>query len=364
MCVKKAIQLLVIILAIITIINLSGCSNKAITEYTPEQVVSNALAEEGKYIEYYGESIMTIEDNKEEKQTISLKEWRNEDKQKVIGEEDKYRFEVLLTEDSMLFYDSLENEVMDLNSLSGNLPQTSPQEQASEFLKSLEETHDIKMIGEEKIVNRATYHLKATAKNDANLFGDADLYIDKEKWLVLKMKVISGDSTVDVEYTKIDFKSKLADSIFKLDLPDDVSVEDVSEASGKMVEKTLSIAEIGEGLSEPFLFFKEDEYKIKEIKSTKSKDKHTLDSVEISYTDGEYPMFTLSIIKSDDNESGKERSEDSIKIRGHTGHLFEFNQSKIIMWEEDNILYSIDILNPNINVEEILALTKNMELTN
>src|SRR5699024_12095585 len=61
----------------------------------------------------------------------------------------------------------------------------------------------------------------------------------KEHWVVLKMKTISGDVQNNMEYTTIDFDEKLDESVFQLDLPDEVAIESLDDLSDGYLEEEI-----------------------------------------------------------------------------------------------------------------------------
>src|SRR5699024_974778 len=110
-----------------------------------------------------------------------------------------------------------------------NLNQSTPKEQAMKLLEWITDTHELSSEGEEELIGRTTYHLKAKEKDPGTLLGDQEIWIDKETWIVLKMISKSGDDTSTITYTTIDFEADITDDIFVLDLPDDAQIQDLGE---------------------------------------------------------------------------------------------------------------------------------------
>ena len=69
----------------------------------------------------------------------------------------------------------------------------SPKEKAEMMLDAIKDTHKMTLVGEEKVIGRDTYHLKAEAKDKDSLYGDQEIWVDKENWFILKTVANSGD---------------------------------------------------------------------------------------------------------------------------------------------------------------------------
>src|SRR5699024_10551899 len=123
--------------------------------------------------------------------------------------------------------------------------QPSPKEQVNNLLEMVRDTHEISSEGEAEIAGRDTYHLVAKAKEENTLFGDQELWIDKENWMVLKM----------IFYTKIDFNTKILADTFTLDLPDDMEMKNLDDMSN---ESEITLEEAKENIG-AFHYFPENE---------------------------------------------------------------------------------------------------------
>lgn len=187
---KKRLKL-IIGLSILVIISI-GCSNK-VSQFSPEQVIDNALAESSGYESFYAEYEITISNKNEEIDRLTIKEWR--DSERVRVEVDGVDSKSVSTYDGLQFilYDETNNQVIIEEEDSFEFTQMSMKEQAELLLELISESYETEVVGEEGIAGRNTFHLKATQKNDAALFGEQELWIDKDNWLVLKMISTSGD---------------------------------------------------------------------------------------------------------------------------------------------------------------------------
>src|SRR5699024_4642831 len=182
----KTIKKLRMILLGVMILGLFGCSSET-KQYSPDQVINNALEEKDLPGAYYGETESTTSEKGEKVDQYIMKEWRSDD--------GKARVEATNKDGS--------DESIAVND--GN-----------EFI-----SYEV----EAEIAGRDSYHLVAKAKEENTLFGDQELWIDKENWMVLKMIFNTGDSKTEMVYTKIDFNPRIPADTFTLDLPDDVEMK-------------------------------------------------------------------------------------------------------------------------------------------
>src|SRR5699024_7270000 len=90
-------------------------------------------------------------------------------------------------------------------------------------------------------------------KGEKSLYGRQEMWIDKENWLLLKTTSNSGDSRVTLEYTTIEMDPKMDDSVFEIDVPDDVIVEEYDDA----MEEVITLEEGIEKLGSPFMYIKD-----------------------------------------------------------------------------------------------------------
>lgn len=234
-------------------------------------------------------------------------------------------------------------------------------EQAELSLELISESHETEVVGEEEIAGRNTFHLKATQKNDAALFGEQELWIDKENWLVLKMISNSGDMVTMSEYKHVDFNADITDDLFVIDLPEDVEMLDTS---GMEAEEVREIAEAVEKIGQSFLYVPEtDEYLIEGIEFTDLGEKHK--EVNVTYSKDSGPYFDLAIIDStigDDDDFDIDIGGKTVDIRGEKGNYFEMDDFRIVSWEEAGLNYSVQLFDSNLMLEDVQVILGTMEL--
>nr|WP_106780175.1 outer membrane lipoprotein carrier protein LolA [Lysinibacillus timonensis] len=333
---------------------LFGCSTSS-TDYSPESVIEHVLADANTAHSYYGESVMKINDGSPD---IYTKEWRTSDgKMRMEASNDKAE-ELSITVNNgqeVISYEELSNTVYTF-SLDDNYQPPSLKEQAEILLQAVKDTHTIKLVGEEKLLNRDVYHIKAEVKEGNSLYGDIEFWVDMENWFVLKTKSTSGDTVVELEYTKIDYDAEMKDSLFTLDIPEDAKINDLDEMDD--VDLFNTVEEAYNKFGKPFLYVQENrELKIEQIEYM-SFGNDVPGELTLTYFKNNLPYFTLSIFEIQEENTpfigGGE------KIRGLQGEKMDLDGFRLLNWAEDGLGYSVILDHPDLTFEEANRLLNGM----
>lgn len=346
---------------------LLGCASEA-GQFSPEEVINNALKEKGSVESYYAEAEWTtLESGEKTEQTLS-KEWRSEDgKVRVeMQNEDGSGVNVSVTDGNvfMLYMEENKEAFMSEDPELQELNQSSPKDQALASLELISDTHELSSEGEEEILGRTAYHLKATAKEEGQLLGDQEIWIDKENWLVLKTVLQSGDDAIEMVYTMLDFDVNILEDTFTLDLPDDVHIQTLEDMDDS---KEVTLNEAVEELGSHFYYFPEqDDIEIDSIELSE------LDWVEINrmeiditYTKDSLPLFSVGIFESED-ELGEEDmlpGDELVTIRDQDGFYTDMDGFRMVVWQEDGLNYSLLFVDPGFSLEDLQQLAETMEVT-
>jgi outer membrane lipoprotein-sorting protein len=342
---------------------LFGCSSDG-NQFSPEEVLNKALDDDTASIAYYAEAEMKTYENGTIVENLMLKEWVSEDGKRRTETESKQGGDTSIAVNDgkkLISYLPDQNQAFIIEAeKSLALNQFSPKEQAEQLLSMIQETHEIELGGEEKVAGRDTYKISAKAKDKASLWGDQELWIDKEHWMVLKMVIRSGDTTTEMEYTKVDFKARIPPSTFTLDLPEDVELADLDDlAKGQ----TVTLSEAAESIGHPFLHFPETNgLTIVNIELYDLKGELNRKEVNIDYVKEGLPYLSLTVFPSPENEEETELfpGEEEITVRGQPGTWMDMDQFRSLVWQEEGITYSILLNNPNLTKDELLSLTESM----
>lgn len=342
-------------------LGLAACSSGD-NQYSPEQVINNAMKENEEPLAYYAESTMSMTAEEEQ---IQLKEWRSKDgKVKVETEgatEEEQGVTVNDGQTITMYQESLNQAFVsdDGEMLAALAP--SPKEQAHQLLKMIGDSHTISIDGEEKIAGRDAYHLVAKAKEKDTLFGDQELWVDKENWFVLKSISESGDDRVEIEYTKVEFNKEFPDETFTIELPEGTDIQNLDDMNET---SEVSIDEAAESVGKPILYFPEENgWVIENIEMDDIKGELNRVEINIEYIKEETPLLSLSLFKTpEDLDDTKMPGEESVDVRGVEGTIIEMEGFRNLSWVEDGITYSILLNDPDVTFEEVIEWANDMEL--
>lgn len=347
---------------------LIGCSFEG-SQYSPEQVVQNALKEVTSPGAYYSESETIYRAKGEDTEHFISKEWHGNDGQIRIESASttgEHKMIVVNNGTTVTMHDMDKNQAMiyEDDPESPSMTRPSLKEQANILLKMIEDTHTLAVEGEEKIADRASYHLVAKPKKENTLLGNMELWIDKENWMVLKIISKSGDSSLETVYTKIELDIDIPSEKFTLELPEDIDMLDLEMADNTT---EITLAEAIENMAQPFLYFPEaDGRKIDKIELSKLEGIVNRIELDIEYIKDDLPLLSLSVFEASeeiDDEETLMPGEESVTIRNQEGTSMEVGDFRIIYWQENGISYSVMPIDPNVSLEEVIEMTNEMELT-
>lgn len=358
-------KLTLIAMSALAIILLIGC--QSMKQFSPEQVIANAL-EESSDITYYGEIFFTtnISDNEEE---LTMKEWRTAEKTRLELTSETESILVVYDGSAIYMLDEMLEEAVIYNGEASSEFYLDPREQVELLLETVQDTHKIETVEDETIAGRETIHMKATKlEGEKSIVGDLEFWIDKEHWVVLKLKSINGEVYYDMEYSKIDFNEKIEDSIFEYEIPEGVEVQEIDSDYDEGVE--ISLEEIPAQFEQSVLYIPndEDQHKIETISLTEIKGNLSYKDVTIDYKqeDG-LPLMSLTLMKAGEELTEEEKTMleqigEKVTVRGNEGFFIEEKDVvRSLSWIEDSMSYSIHIIDPNLTLEKVLQWTEKMK---
>lgn len=341
---------------------LIGCT-PSFNEYSPDQVIQNALKEKNNIPAYYAESQWITTERGEIIETITMKEWSSPDGRKrveVSGNDESDNGITVNDGAQIMTYIPKDNKAYLFGQELASLNQQSPKEQAEQMLKMIQDTHDIEVLGEDVIAGRKAFHLKATVKKEKSFIGNEEIWIDKETWLILKTKSKSSEVSVEWKYTKIEFNPRLSEELFTIDLPDDVEIKSFDN----MVDmREVTLEEAKAQLGKSFLYFPEtNELKIDYIELVDLGNDMKHEEITIEYENNGLPILSLSIFETppDTDEQQLESlfSEKALTVRGLDMKWSE--ELRLIRWVEDGLSYSAIVLDPNLSLAQLTKLLEDM----
>lgn len=344
----------VAIISMLTI-SLSACNGEVGT-ITPQEIIENVVKENKEPISYYAESTTTLSDGS----SFTMKEWKENTgkmRAEVVDHEGNSTYSV--NDGSNIWtYNSESNEVItfDFQNAGGDSWNKSPSEQAKILLKSIESTHKIEIVGNEKLLKRDVIHVKATPnEQESNLFGEFEMWIDKETWFILKSIVKFDSEPTTQEYTKFEINPQFEKGKFDFEIPDGAEIVNLDELSEELILKDVN--EAAQYIEKPFYYVEnQNNVQLNDIGVFWMKDIPA--QLTFNYINNDLPYFSLVVTPVD--EENKKYSGEGIKVKGQEGTLEEYGEFRSISWVEDGIGYAVLIDSVDVTTEEVLQLLESM----
>lgn len=333
---------------------LLGACTDATSNLTPQEIIDQAVQETTTLTAYYGEYVMDLGDG----QSTVIKEWVNGSQRRMELQGGDNEHLISVNDGKVLrILDVNENIVQEYNfSEEDTNPfiTQSPKEQATMMLRLVEDTHEISVVGQEKIAGRNTYHIIAQAQEEG-LFGDLEIWVDKENWMVLKSISNSADIKVVTEFTHFDVSPKFEADQFVLKIPEGAVIE---QQEMNLTFEQVELEVVKEQLG-AFLVFNEDDLTLESIQDYGS-EAHV--EYALNYSKNGEKWLTLSVFPTVETDEGDSLGEEKITIRNIEGEKLELGEFRLISWVENNLSYSVIIDHPDIEFEEIYELIEKMVL--
>lgn len=345
-------------------LTLVGCNenenNKMTKAIIPEEIITRVVGSNEKSSSYYGEAKIENYENKKKTYEYVMKEWVSSDnKERTDIISDSENSIVVSDGKTIAIYMKNENELIKSSVLKNNSIPKNSKDMVMNELERINKTHLIENKGEEKLNERKVYHLYGKPKNSNSLFGDVEYWIDKERWFIVKSITNSGNITICMEYTKLDFDVDIDDKIFNIDMPKDVKITNTDEMEEN---KIITVDELSSKLGIKPLIYKDNDYKLNRIEYIKGNDLTDDEFTEV-YTDiNDIEAFSISVFKKRSIENDEIFSnEQKLKVRNTEGLCMESNDFKIISWNENGLTYNVFTIAPNINTEQLKEIVEKLK---
>ena len=335
--------------ALILTLSLAACSNTE--DYSPQEILNQAMQETSELTSYYGEYKIIMNDGTE----VQSKQWEKNGKNRVevidsTGEESF----AINDGKTLTSYTKSTNTaiIIELGEGSEGMVQPTLKEQALRVLEQIKDSHKVTIGNDEKIAGHDTYHLIAKAKESKSLFGDMEIWVDKKTWMTLKSITSSGDLTVTSEFTKFEPNAKIDDARFVADLPEDVIIDTDTIQLPAEITLEEAIEKLGSFLIVP----ESTGYTLEMIEDMNMEE---TGEIALTYVKDDQ-QFSLSVFKP---LEPLDTEEEMIEVRGVQGSVMDLEVFKLIQWDEQGLRYNVMLNDPDLTIEQILPIIEQMEFT-
>lgn len=346
-----------LIIASVFTLLLGGCSQGM--NVSAEEIIHNAIESEKEVIDYTGVSEMKLFEGEELLDHVIIEEFVAGEKRKVVTTNELLQQENVALNDGekMLMYDEASGQAheMDLTGL-GDLAGTGPKDQFKSMMEMMNDSHTYELVGEEKVMDFDTYHIRLKADEEDSLLGDMELWVDQKTWFIVKFTSETGDTRSELTYTELDFSPEFAEDTFTINIPEDVEIKDMKE---EFAPDTVTLEAATEALGQEFLVFSKEDVELTNIVMYEPVGELNRYELDLTYnTKDGIPLFSLSIFPAPE-DMPIEASD--IEIRGNAAEYEEMIHA--YLWDEDGLRYSLLITNPDVDQEEVLGMTERMVLS-
>lgn len=350
---KRKWNVYLILLSVMTLI-LGGCSENM--KVSAEEIIHQVIESEKEITDYRGTAEMKLFEGDELIEHAILEEYAEGNKRKISQTDQLLNNETITVNDGekLFIYDKGNKEAFEMDiSEMGEVPGNSPKEQFTSMIDMMKDSHSIELVGEEEMVGFDTYHIRLSANETDSLLGDMEVWVDQDTWFVVKIISESGDSRSEFTYTELDVAPEFKEETFQIDIPNDVEIKNLKEEFGA---NAVTTEEAIEALEQDFLVFNEENLELVDIQMHDFSEQLERYEVELTYhSKDSIPMFILSIFPTPED---MKIESSSLEIRENPAEYDEVINS--YLWDEDGLRYSLIIMNPDLEREEIIEWTEAM----
>ncbi|QAS54297.1 LolA family protein [Halobacillus litoralis] len=344
---------------------LGACSAEEVSQYSPDQIVANAVEKESDMKRYYMKAEFNVLRGDEQIDDSTMEQWTDTEnnRTKVVSKTAGGEVSKSVNDgEKVIFYSDLQGEAYEMEApeLASSVTGQNQREQIEQTLEQTRQTHDIELVGEEKVNGFNTYHIKAVPKEEGGIRGEEEYWVTTEHWFVVKF--VSETDDIDMEYNVSELKvdPSFDDQTFTIDLPEGVEVlpfEDMDPS------EEITIEEVGSAYGQPVLTLMDGAYQRVKIDQIEMEN---FDRTEVNqeYEKDGYQQFTLTVFEAPEDEEmalglGE---EEELEVRG-TKAIYTEDVITTLTWEEEGLRYSLLAQNPDLTKDEIIEIVEKLEYT-
>ncbi|MCA0970530.1 hypothetical protein LCM20_08030 [Halobacillus litoralis] len=353
-------------LAISCGILLGACSAEEAAQYSPDQIVAQAVEKDSAVKGYYLKGQMEVFNVDQQIDDSTMEQWTDNEngRTKIITEAANGDISKTVNDgEKVITYSALQDAAyeIDVPEEDQGLAPQSQRAQIEQRLEMTRETHDIELIGEEEWNGFDTYHIKAVPKEEGKgMTGVEEYWLTTDDWFIVKSMTESGDITVNYSVSELEINPSFDETTFQIELPEGIEVQPFEEMDPS---EDVTLEEAAAVYEQPLLTVKNDAYQLEKVNSFYMK---SFDRTEVSqefHKDG-FLQFTLSSFESpDESLSLGFGEEEELEVRG-TKAVYTTDIITNLVWDENGLRYSLLIQNPEITKEQLLEIVENLTPVN
>ncbi len=320
---------------------LGGCAEKDMLSMSGDEMIEKVVSAETEPASYYAEGVMKIWADDKLTNTMQIKEW-------VDGETGRKRTETsengnvsyaVNNGKKIIIYEKETGAAysMDASSVSQQPNQTQKQILLDQ-LERLRTTHDVNMMGQEKLHGQDVIHIELTPKEEGAFSISSEYWVDPKTWMIVKVNSAYGDGKSEMVYDPIQYDPEFTKDTFVIDIPKEVDVKDLTDM---MQNSEVTLEEAEKALEQPFLQDMSGEFELSRIEMSTSRGELSRDEVTLYYVSNDKVEVSLTVFKMPEENVDDTLIPDEaeIKVRNTEGSYMKSIRN--ISWSENGLRYSI-----------------------
>ncbi|MMZ61849.1 hypothetical protein D1872_240200 [compost metagenome] len=243
----------------------------------------------------------------------------------------------------------------------GQQPEQTQKQMLVDQLERLRDSHDVDMMGREKLQGQDVIHIKLTPKEEGTLSISSEYWVDPKTWMIVKVISTYGDEKSEMVYDPIQYDPEFSEDTFVIDIPKEVDVKDLNDLTQN---SEVSLEEAEQALGQPFLQNMNGELELSRIEMTSLGGELSRDEVTLYYVNNDKVEVSMTVFKAPD-EDGDDTllpDESEVEVRDTEGSYMKSIRN--ISWTENGLRYSIMGENEEWTKEKLQAWAKDLKLPN
>lgn len=343
---------------------LGGCAEKEMLGLSGDEMIEKVVAAETKPASYYAEGEMKIWSDDKLNHTMHIKEWVDgETGRKRTETEENGRVSYAVNNGTEITIYEKETGTaysMDVSAM-GQQPEQTQKQMLVDQLERLRDSHDVDMMGQEKLQGQDVIHIKLTPKEEGTLSISSEYWVDPKTWMIVKVISTYGDEQSEMVYDPIQYDPEFSEDTFVIDIPKEVDVKDLNDQTQN---SEVSLEEAEQALGQPFLQDMNGELELSRIEMTSLGGELSRDEVTLYYVNNDKVEVSMTVFKAPD-EDGDDTllpDESEVEVRDTEGSYMKSIRN--ISWTENGLRYSIMGENEEWTKEKLQAWAKDLKLPN
>ncbi|WP_343262261.1 LolA family protein [Paenibacillus hubeiensis] len=343
---------------------LGGCAEKEMLGLSGDEMIEKVVAAETKPASYYAEGEMKIWSDDKLNHTMHIKEWVDGEtgRKRTETEENGHVSYAVNNGTEITIYEKETGTAysMDVSAM-GQQPEQTQKQMLVDQLERLRDSHDVDMMGQEKLQGQDVIHIKLTPKEEGTLSISSEYWVDPKTWMIVKVISTYGDEKSEMVYDPIQYDPEFSEDTFVIDIPKEVDVKDLNDLTQN---SEVSLEEAEQALGQPFLQDMNGELELSRIEMTSLGGELSRDEVTLYYVNNDKVEVSMTVFKAPD-EDGDDTllpDESEVEVRDTEGSYMKSIRN--ISWTENGLRYSIMGENEEWTKEKLQAWAKDLKLPN